>query len=563
MPGAGRGRWRKTAARLLLVGGLLGLAFLAGAVFAGRRIYPYDRIVALGQHLVPDRQDRNTTITTAFHTLSSSTIDVADQVGAPSIEDGKLSWGGGITARANTIIGVTNHGQFFLYQNQNGSRKLSHLDIETEDNRAAFVAYATAHRVSTLDAERWFRHIDLLYTDQPTGAALLLSHIYWHDAQKCFTLRVSKLPLGDVDDVRQVAKTAGDWVTVYDTQPCLRLKTTGAAWAAHQAGGRIALDGDGRIILTVGDFQFDGYNSKEIHPQSPASDYGKILRIDPGTGTAEIISIGHRNPQGLALASGGMIWSTEHGPQGGDELNLIEKGANYGWPYVIYGTWYGKKVWPLSTTQGRHPGYRRPIFAWLPSIAVSNLIVIRGFAPEWDGDLLVASFKNYLYRMRYAEGRIIFAEPIFVGARVRDLVQLEDGTIVLWNDGGSLTELRLADSEGLDADAWMPADLEVGRRDAAVSTIEGCLGCHSVDRGGPGTRAPNLWEVYQRPIGEAPGYAGYSGALKSRTGVWTTDALDAFLKDPDAFAPGTVMEAQPVSDDGVRRAVVAYLRSLR
>ena len=86
---------------------------------------------------------------------------------------------------------------------------------------------------------------------------------------------------------------------------------------------------------------------------------------------------------------------------------------NYGWPYVTYGTDYGQKTSRWSKFQGRHDGYNRPVFAWVPSIATSNLIQVEGFSPEWDGDLLVSSLKQRsLYRIRYRENRVIFVEPI-------------------------------------------------------------------------------------------------------------------------------------------------------
>jgi len=97
--------------------------------------------------------------------------------------------------------------------------------------------------------------------------------------------------------------------------------------------------------------------------------YGKTILIHLDDGTSEIYSLGHRNPQGLYVTPEGAIWSTEHGPQGGDELNLIVRGANYGWPLVTYGTDYGSAAWPLSHVQGRHDGYQQPILRGYPPSA--------------------------------------------------------------------------------------------------------------------------------------------------------------------------------------------------
>ncbi len=151
-----------------------------------------------------------------------------------------------------------------------------------------------------------------------------------------------------------------------------------------------------------------------------------------------------RNPQGLYIDENNNIWETEHGPQGGDELNLIKQNRNYGWPFVTYGTHYDTYIWPPSKEQGRHDGYERPIHAWTPSIAISNLIQIKTRPQQWDEDFLVASFGAGLFRLRIREGRVILAEPINIDARIRDLEQMNDGTVVLWTDEADYIELHPA-----------------------------------------------------------------------------------------------------------------------
>ncbi len=102
----------------------------------------------------------------------------------------------------------------------------------------------------------------------------------------------------------------------------------------------VALD-DSRILLALGHHGFDGLDSPLIVSQDTAYDMGKTILLDVRTGHTRQYSLGHRNPQSLHLASDGSIWLTEHGPQGGDELNLLADSANYGWPYETYGTQYG------------------------------------------------------------------------------------------------------------------------------------------------------------------------------------------------------------------------------
>ncbi|UPJ40050.1 PQQ-dependent sugar dehydrogenase [Bradyrhizobium sp. 40] len=123
----------------------------------------------------------------------------------------------------------------------------------------------------------------------------------------------------------------------------------------------------------------------------PAASYGKTLAIKIADGRA---TMGHRNSEGLYVDRSGTIWSTEHGPQGGDELNRVVQGANYGWPYATYGTDCGSFSWPLNKPELDRKNYETPVFAWVPSIAVANLVgVERGLFSEWEGDLLIATLK--------------------------------------------------------------------------------------------------------------------------------------------------------------------------
>ena len=170
------------------------------------------------------------------------------------------------------------------------------------------------------------------------------------------------------------------------------------------------------------------------------------MRIDLTSGAAEIVAAGLRNPQGLARDAEGNLWETEHGPHGGDELNLLQPGLDYGWPHVTYGLQYRNLNWPFSESQSRHDGYEEPIFTWIPSIAISNLIVVDSQQfPLWQNDLLIASLREQsLFRARIVDGRVSHVEPIKIGLRIRDIAQLPDGRIALWTDGNEVTFLQRA-----------------------------------------------------------------------------------------------------------------------
>ncbi len=186
-----------------------------------------------------------------------------------------------------------------------------------------------------------FRITDLLVEESSDATRVYVAHHHWDPATACVTLRVSSTALPPDGGV------VGEWTTIFDSQPCLPV---GKMWPmgeqADRSGGRLARH-EGGILLTVGDHGFDGLEGVETFPQTPENSYGKILLIDQ-SGAVRPFSIGHRNQQGLAIDTQGRLWSTEHGPEGGDELNLIVDGGNYGWPLASYGAEYGTDNWPFA-----------------------------------------------------------------------------------------------------------------------------------------------------------------------------------------------------------------------
>jgi len=158
-------------------------------------------------------------------------------------------------------------------------------------------------------------------------------------------------------------------------------------------GGRLAFLPDGTLLLTTG----DGFDYREA-AQDVDSGLGKVLRMNddgsaahgnPFPGSPYVYSYGHRNPQGLAVSNGGTVWLHEHGPRGGDELNLIEPGKNYGWPAITHGVDYsGAIISPYTEWQGME----QPVHYWVPSIAPSGLAIYEaGLFPEWQGDLFIGA----------------------------------------------------------------------------------------------------------------------------------------------------------------------------
>lgn len=220
-------------------------------------------------------------------------------------------------------------------------------------------------------------------------------------------------------------------------------------------GSRFAWLPDKTLLITIG----DGGNPPTIlegafireQAQNPDSHLGKIIRVhddgriptdnpflDRPDAKRELFSMGHRNPQGLARDPvSGLIWSTEHGSMGGDELNLIKPGANYGWPRAAHAVEYGREGRPITPHQSL-PGMEDPKVAWTPGIAPGGIAVYRGTAyPGWDGDLFATGLRvngrpnaGALFRVDLEGETVRGQERIDMGAvRVRDVEQGPDGKL--------------------------------------------------------------------------------------------------------------------------------------
>lgn len=478
-------------------------------------------------------------VTTAVLLTSHGTVTAARYTGhIPA-----ASRGGGVHTLDEGYVVATADGDLYRLDWVAGpdSLNVARLPIRVPLNRAEFAA-----AVSDDIPPELFRVADILVRSAGDSLQFVATHHHWHADRECFVARLSSVVVARDELIRDVA--IDRWHTLYETRPCLPIKRHVRGWpfAGPHIGGRLADLGDGRILVTVGDLQFDGWNSEQALPQDTSADYGKTLIIHPD-GRGERLTMGHRNPQGLHVDASGRMWSTEHGPQGGDVLHELVAGANYGWPYVTYGTEYGETVWPLQG-QGEwdDSSFRPAVFAWVPSIGISNLIdVRRGPIAEWRGDLLIASLDGgSLFRVRREEGRVVYVEPIRIGERIRDLVEGADGRIVLWTDAGSIISLGAA--EGSSGEALFAQ----------------CTGCHDTAPDAPSGIGPNLHGIYGRRIGADRDYA-YSPAFRSLSGRWDAEKLDAFLADPQAFAPGTMMVIEPLSDSVARVSLIDYLRTIR
>ncbi|MDZ4813732.1 MAG: PQQ-dependent sugar dehydrogenase [Pseudomonadota bacterium] len=214
-------------------------------------------------------------------------------------------------------------------------------------------------------------------------------------------------------------------------------------------GHRIAFGPDGMLWISSGERQ-------QFDPaQDMQSNLGKSIRLnddgsvpadnpfgDQGGVTAQIWSLGHRNPLGLAFDATGALWMHEMGPAGGDELNLIERGANYGYPIVSNGDHYSGKDIPDHATR---PEFNAPEISWTPVIAPAGFIIYSGaMFPQWQGDGFIGGLASQaLVRVEFDGVNAHEAERFDMGQRIREVEQGPDGAIWLLEDGGNARLLKL------------------------------------------------------------------------------------------------------------------------
>lgn len=242
-----------------------------------------------------------------------------------------------------------------------------------------------------------------------------------------------------------------DWQLLFELQP--------KSGRGHHFGSRLLFDRDGYLYITLGD-RGERHRAQKLDDHAGSvirlHDDGRIPRDNPfvsRTGVkAGIYSYGHRNAQGAALhPESGRVWLHEHGPQGGDEINIITAGGNYGWPVISYGAEYGSGI---AVGEGqRKAGMQQPIHYWVPSIAPSGMAFYQGDKfPQWQGNLFVGSLKfQLLVRLELEGAKVVRESRLLKGelGRIRDVRSGPDGYLYLLTDAanGALIRLEPASKE--------------------------------------------------------------------------------------------------------------------
>ena len=371
------------------------------------------------------------TIETHLHALTSTPIRFGSV-----LDDGEGA-GGAIDALCDDLLVVTSWGKLLLVSGDearllDGQVPMSSAARDVRPRAEALIPAELEMRLRRRFNPDNFRVADVLLDPQgPNRWRLFVTHHYADAESLRFRLSSTEIRR---DGRRVIVSPA--WTAVLDIE-------TGLDRASEMSGGRMLTDGPDRLLVVVGDHATPGLS------QDIDSHLGKLIRVDVATGRTQVLARGLRNPQGLARETEGTLWGTDHGPHGGDELNVLETGGDYGWPSVSHGVRYNSRILNVTdgaagAAAGRHDGFSSPVFFWTPAVGIGSVIVNnpRSF-PLWGNDLLVGSLlARAVFRVRRDGTDVKSVERIDVAQMraggIRDMVQMPDGRIALLDGRGTV-----------------------------------------------------------------------------------------------------------------------------
>jgi glucose/arabinose dehydrogenase len=259
-------------------------------------------------------------------------------------------------------------------------------------------------------------------SESATSAKLLISYPRLGSTRSCVEIAVDELAY---DRKKQRVKFVANW---FVSKPCVPIS------AVQHTAGRFAVIDKKSVYVTIGDL---GYS--QINNRSKRGDLGSIIKLSAKS--AVRISQGHRNPQGIVLLDNKTLLAAEHGPRGGDEINVIQEGGDYGWPFVTYGEPYGSGDYVRPSITGSHTGYTEPIEYWVPSIAPTELVQLpkQGWG-DWGGALVLGTLREeiLLFMKINENNEIIESVRVEMNERIRDLEVLSNGSLIATTDSGQL-----------------------------------------------------------------------------------------------------------------------------
>jgi glucose/arabinose dehydrogenase len=332
-----------------------------------------------------------------------------DDVKASTTSGGNMR-GAGLAVLSNDELllgGGKTGGEIFLYNLS--SKKLTKLASLISANR----------RVN--DSRFAINDIAVLSQSQ-SAANLLISYPRLGLQRDCVEVVVENV---NYDRINQKIKRVKTWLV---TKPCVPIS------AVQHTSGRFAVIDSKSAYVTIGDL---GYT--QISNRKKRGDLGSIFKVS--STSVSKFSQGHRNAQGILLYNGKDLLAAEHGPRGGDELNLIKAGSDYGWPFVTYGQPYGSGDYVRPTKTGTHAGFVEPLKYWVPSIAPTELVQLpKSGWGDWSNQLVLGTLREQVLVFMAIDERFVVTNTVNVdiGERIRDLEVLSTGELVATTDSGQL-----------------------------------------------------------------------------------------------------------------------------
>ncbi len=259
--------------------------------------------------------------------------------------------------------------------------------------------------------------------EQEKVISLLISFPQYSQKNRCVSLVLYKYDLKLAATVSVVR--GKQW---FKSSPCVPIS------AVQHAAGRIEVIDKKNVYLTTGDLGFP-----KIGDRKARGTLGSIYKVS--SSAFERVSQGHRNPQGVQLI-GKDLYISEHGPRGGDEINLIDLGRDYGWPFVTYGQPYGSGDYVRPSKTGTHEGFTKPLYYWVPSVAPTELILLPDDPRwgSWSGQLVMGTLREnaLIFLQLMSKREVGQVANVNVGERIRDLEVGNDGSIIATTDSGNL-----------------------------------------------------------------------------------------------------------------------------
>jgi aldose sugar dehydrogenase len=325
----------------------------------------------------------------------------------------------GSNGERGAAIAKLSDSKFLLGGGRNGSN-LYLYDLSTKSEQLIGRVISPNQRIN--DSRFAITDIAVLASDSKS-ASILISYPIYNKTSKCVVVKLSAYEVALTE--KPTLSKQKDWFT---SKPCVPVS------AVQHAAGRLEVIDKTSAYLTIGDLGF-----KKIGSKSARGDLGSVFKV--GASKVEKISTGHRNQQGIVLI-GTDLYTSEHGPRGGDELNLIKKGIDYGWPSVTYGDRYSFFDYVKPARPGTHEGFEKPLYYWVPSVAPTELIQLPTSSTwgSWSEQLVMGTLANQslIFIQLLAKQRVGAVVSVDVGQRIRDLEVTSTGSILATTDSGQL-----------------------------------------------------------------------------------------------------------------------------